>query len=129
MSWSGDYAVAMIRAKEVGVDINMKYSMPAGGGIGWYDMVYIPADSGHVDNAHLFLNYLMRPEVIAAITNYIGYANANLAANPLINPEYFSDVAIYPDAETFESMEITHILEPRLERKRSRTWTRIKSGL
>ena len=71
----------------------------------------------------------MRPEVIAAITNYIGYANANLAANPLINPEYLSDVAIYPDAETFESMEITHILEPRLERKRSRTWTRIKSGL
>ena len=129
MSWSGDYAVATTRAREVGLNINFKYSMAEGGGIGWYDMVYIPADATHVDNAHLFLNYLLRPDVIAKITNYIGYANANLAANPLISPEYFSDVAIYPDEQTFLKLEITHILEPKLERKRSRTWTKIKSGL
>jgi len=129
MSWSGDYAVAITRAREVGIDLNLKYAIPAEGGIGWYDMVFIPADASHSDNAHLFLNYLLRPNVIATVTNYIGYANANQAANPLIIPEYYSDVAIYPDDETFQSLEITHILEPTLERRRSRTWTRIKSGL
>ena len=129
MSWSGDYAVAITRAREVGIDLNLKYAIPAEGGIGWYDMVFIPADASHSDNAHLFLNYLLRPNVIGTVTNYIGYANANQAANPLIIPEYYSDVAIYPDDETFQSLEITHILEPTLERRRSRTWTRIKSGL
>ena len=129
MSWSGDYAVAITRAREVGIDLNLKYAIPREGGIGWYDMVFIPADASHSDNAHLFLNYLLRPDVIATVTNYIGYANANQAANPLIIPEYYSDVAIYPDDETFQSLEITHILEPTLERRRSRTWTRIKSGL
>ena len=129
MSWSGDYAVAITRAREVGIDLNLKYAIPREGGIGWYDMAFIPADAPHSDTAHLFLNYLLRPDVIAAVTNYIGYANANQAANPLIIPEYYSDVAIYPDDETFQSLEITHILEPTLERRRSRTWTRIKSGL
>jgi len=129
MSWSGDYAVATTRAREAGIDIDFKYSIASEGGIGWYDMVYIPADARHVHNAHVFLNYLLRPEVIAAITNYIGYANPNLAADPLISPEYYNDVAIYPNDEIFQGLEITHILEPQLERRRSRTWTRIKSGL
>lgn len=129
MSWSGDYAVAITRAREVGVDLDLRYGMPKEGGIGWYDMVYIPADAPNPDAAHLFLNYLLRPEVAAAITNYIGYANPNKAANSLISTEYYSDVAIYPDEDTFQSLEITRILEPKLERNRSRTWTRIKSGL
>lgn len=129
MSWSGDYAVAMTRAKEVGLDLNLKYGMPKEGGIGWYDMVYIPADAPNPDAAHLFLNFLLRPEVIAAVTNEIAYANANKAANHLIDSEYFTDVAIYPNDEVFQSLEITQILEPKLERRRSRTWTRIKSGL
>lgn len=129
MSWSGDYSVAKTRAQEVGLDLNLKFAMPTTGGIGWYDMVYIPADAPHSINAHLFLNFLLRPEIIAEITNYIGYANANQAANSLIDPETYSDVAIYPDEETFKSLEIAHILEPKLERRRSRTWTRIKTGL
>ena len=85
-SWSGDYAVAATRAREAGLDLTLKYSVPSEGGAIWFDAAYIPADAPHPGNAHLFLNYLLRPEVIAAITNDTGYANANRSAFALVAP-------------------------------------------
>jgi putrescine transport system substrate-binding protein len=72
---------------------------------------------------------MLRPEVIAASSNYIGYANANKSATPLVNPNLTEDIAVYPDKETLSRLETTEVLAPKEERKRSRTWTRIKTGL
>lgn len=129
MSWSGDYSVATNRAKEAGIDIKLDYIIPKEGGGMWFDNMYILEDAPHRDNAYLFLNYMLRPEVIAATTNYIGYANANKSATHLVNSNLTDDVAVYPDEETLQRLHTTEILAPKEERKRSRTWTKIKTGL
>ncbi len=77
MSWSGDYAQAMWRAKEVGRPVELAYTTPREGALAWFDLWFIPADAPHPGNAHLFLNYLLRPEVIAAISNETRYAAPN----------------------------------------------------
>ena len=121
--------MASNRAKEAGIDINLDYIIPKEGGGMWFDNMYIPEDAPHRENAYLFLNYMLRPEVIAASTDYIGYANANKSATPLVNPSLTANVAIYPDAETLQRLQTTEVLAPKEERKRSRTWTKIKTGL
>jgi len=129
MSWSGDYSVASNRAREAGIDIELDYIIPKEGSGMWFDNLYIPADAPHKENAYLFLNYMLRPEVIAASTDYIGYANANKSATPLVDPKIAENIAIYPDASTLERLQTTEVLAPKEERKRSRTWTKIKTGL
>ena len=129
MSWSGDYSVATNRAKEAGIDIKLDYIIPKEGGGMWFDNMYILEDAPHRENAYLFLNYMLRPEVIAATTNYIGYANVNKSATPLVDSHLTEDVAVYPDEETLQRLHTTEILAPKEERKRSRTWTKIKTGL
>jgi putrescine transport system substrate-binding protein len=129
MSWSGDYAVASERAAEAGKDIDLGYTIPSEGSVDWYDLMYIPADAPHADNAYLFLDFMLRPEVIARATNYTGYANANRSATALVDPDIAADPAIYPDAQTRKRLHASLLLAPKLERLRSRTWTRVKSGL
>jgi putrescine transport system substrate-binding protein len=128
-SWSGDYAVASTRAREAGLDIRLRYTVPAEGSTIWFDAAYIPGDAPHPENAHLFLDFLMRPEVIAAASNFTGYANANRDATPLVLPEYANDPGIYPDAEVRKRLTAVNLNPPKIERRRTRAWTRAKSGL
>ena len=129
MSWSGDYIVARTRAAEAGIDINLAYAMPKNGIPAWVDSMFIPSDAPHPQNAHLLINYLLRPEVIAPASSYVGYANANRAATALVDPDITGDPAIYPDTEVRSRLELSLVYSPKEERNRSRTWTRIKSGL
>ena len=129
MSWSGDYIVARTRAAEAGIDINLAYAMPEKGIPAWVDSMFIPSDAPHPDNAHLLINYLLRPEVIAPASSYVGYANANRSATALVDPDITGDPAIYPDADVRSRLELSLVYSPKMERNRSRTWTRIKSGL
>lgn len=129
MGWSGDYSVANQRARDAGLKINLQYIVPKEGSEMWFDNIYIPSDARHIDNAYLFLNYMLRPEVIAATSNYIGYANANKSATPLVDKRLTEDNAIYPDKKTIDRLQTSQVLSPKEERKRSRTWTRIKTGL
>lgn len=129
MSWSGDYAQAMNRAKEVGVDVNLAYHTPRQGTVYWFDGVFIPAGAPHPQNAHLFLNYLLRPEVIAAISNETRYANANLASFPFMLPEVANDPAAYPSQQERERAVLGYIFGPKDERRRTRAWSRVKTGL
>ena len=69
--WSGDYSVANQRARDAGLKINLQYIVPKEGSEMWFDNIYIPSDAKHIDNAYLFLNYMLRPEVIAATSDYI----------------------------------------------------------
>ena len=87
MSWSGDYIVASTRAAQAGIDINLAYAMPEKGIPAWVDSMFIPSDAPHPDNAYLLVNYLMRPEVIAPVSDFTGYANANRSATSLVHPD------------------------------------------
>ena len=129
MSWSGDYAQARARADEAGVDVELAYMVPREGTVLFFDALMIPADAPHPENAHLFLNYLMRPEVIAPISDLLRYANANRASLPLIDPELLGDPAAYPRMEEHPTWQAGIIYEPKLERRRTRAWSRVKTGL
>jgi len=88
----------------------------------------IPTGAPHPENAYAFLNFMLEPRVIAAVTNDIHYANDNLAANAFVDPLVLNDPAVYPtpaiEARLYESAEVA----PALERIRTRTWTRIKTA-
>ncbi len=129
MSWSGDYAQAMHRAQEVGKPVELAYTTQREGTLAWFDMWFVLADAPHPDNAHLFLNYLLRPEVAAAISDETRYATPNLKAIPLLRPEVRDDPAVYPPADVKQSLYRGVIHDPLLERKRTRLWSRVKTGL
>jgi len=129
MSWSGDYAQAQARAEEEGIDIDLAYMVPREGTTIFLDSLLIPADAPHPDNAHLFLDFLMRPEVIASISDLLRYANANLASLPLLDPSLRDDPAAYPPMEARQNWRAGHIYDPKLERRRTRAWSRVKTGL
>jgi putrescine transport system substrate-binding protein len=129
MSWSGDYAQAMHRAREVGRAVDLAYTIQREGTLAWFDLWFIPADAPHPDNAHLFLNYLLRPEVIAAISNETRYAAPNPKAMPLLLPEVRNDPAVYPPDELRLKMHKGRLHDPKQERLRSRLWSRVKTGL
>ncbi len=129
MSWSGDYAQAMYRALEVGRPVELAYTTQREGTLAWFDMWFIPADAPHPDNAHLFLNYLLRPEVIAAISNETRYAAPNPKAMPLLLPEVRDDPAVYPSEAVKQNLYKGVIHDPLDERKRTRLWSRVKTGL
>lgn len=128
MVWSGDYAVAKARAAEAGVKLNLAYAVPKTGSPLWFDVMCIPADAPNKANAHSFLNYLMQPEVIAACSNFIGYANANKAANAFVDPAYLADPAIYPDAAMISRLWAPKALNEEQERALTRLFQDIKSG-
>jgi len=129
MAWSGDYHQAQARADEVGAGVRLAYTVPREGTVLWFDSLLIPADAPHPANAHLFLNYLMRPEVIAAISEFTGYANANRASTALLDPKIVNDPAAYPPMAARRSWQGGLLYEPKRERIRSRLWSRVKTGL
>jgi putrescine transport system substrate-binding protein len=88
----------------------------------------MPSDAPSVDNGHLFIDYLMRPEVIAACTNYTGYGNANLAATPFVDPDIAADPAVYPDAATLSRMYTPQPQTEEQDRDITRAWAQVKAG-
>ena len=129
MSYAGDYAQARVRAAEVGSDVPLHYTAPREGSTFWADGMFIPSDAPHPDNAHRFLAYLLRPEVIARISNAIHYANSNAASRPLVDPVILSDPAIYPGPAARDRLHRRLAFEPKEERQRMRIWSRVRTGL
>lgn len=129
MSWSGDYAQAARTAKEAGLNLKLHYTMPKEGSGLWVDGVYMPADAPHKDNAYLFMNYLMRPDVAADIANLVYYANSNKSSWPLMLPEIMSDPAIYPRKEDWDLLYPVLSVDPKRERFRTRSFARVKAGI
>ena len=127
-NWSGDYAVAKARAEEAGIKINLGYFVPKTGAPAWFDMLCMPADAAAKENGYKFIDYLLRPEVIAACTNFTAYANANKAALPLVDPAIANDPAVYPDAETLGRMYTPKPQTEEQDRDITRVWTQIKGG-
>jgi putrescine transport system substrate-binding protein len=129
MSWSGDYAATAKRAKDAGLDIELRYTMPKEGSGLWVDGLYMPADAPHKDNAYLFLNFLLRPEIAADIANEVYYANVNRSSWEFIRPEIMNNSAIYPDKESWKILYPILSAEPKQERPRTRAFARVKSGI
>jgi len=128
LGWSGDVLQARDRAEEAGQGNVIKYFVPKEGTIIWFDMYAIPADAPHPDNAHAFINFMMKPEVAAANSNFVNYATGNAASVPLVNEEVRNDPGVYPPPEVkaklfpdlSETDEFTRLL--------NRTWTRFTTG-
>jgi len=127
-SWSGDYSTVKMRAEEAGIELNLAYYVPRSGAPAWFDTWTMPVDAPNVENAYLFLDYLLRPDVIAACTDYTGYANANKAANELVDPEIAADPAVYPDEETLSRLYTPKPQTDEQDREINRAWQTIKTG-
>lgn len=128
MGYSGDILQAADQAAEAGQGVEVAYVIPKEGAVMWFDMLAIPADAPHPENAHAFLNFLMKPEIAADITNYVYYANANAASEPLIEAEVRENASIYPKGETKENLFPTLARSARYDRLLTRAWTRVKAG-
>jgi putrescine transport system substrate-binding protein len=128
MSWSGDFAVANTRAQEAGSKVTLEYTVPKEGANIWFDGMLVPKDAPHPQNAMLFLNYMLRPEVMAGCTNYTYYANSNRASWPLVSPEIINDTRIFPTEETRKNLYGTNVVGDEMLRARTRLWTRFKTG-
>jgi putrescine transport system substrate-binding protein len=129
MSWSGEYATAKRRAAEAGIDVDLAYTVPREGSISWFDAWFIPSDAPHPEAANLFIDFLLRPAVIAEITDYTAYANANLDAAPHVEAAILDDPAIYPSAAVKARLQMGLALPPKDERARTRAFARMKTGL
>ncbi len=125
MGYSGDMFIAADNAAE-GTEVN--YLIPAEGAPTFYDFLAIPADAPHADNAHKFINYILEPKVVAAITNTVFYANPNPASLEFVDEEVKSNPSIYPPAETLAKGFSLKAHSPDYEEVLTRTWTRIKTG-
>lgn len=127
-TWSGDYATAQARANEAGAPVRLDYFIPREGSLIWFDSFYIPADAPNVANAHAFIQYLLQPQVMAEISNYIRYANANRQATALLDAQVRDNPAIYPDAPVRQRLFTQKIQSPASIRLVTRTWNRVKIG-
>ena len=128
VGWSGDVLQARDRAAEADNGVTVVYSIPEEGTMMWFDMMAIPADAPNKENALTFMNYIMRPEVIAKATNYVAYANGNKASQEFVDEEVLSDPAVYPPEAVVEKLFTTTELPPRVQRTATREWTRVKTG-
>jgi putrescine transport system substrate-binding protein len=128
VGWSGDVFQARDRAAEADQGVVVDYVVPQEGAEMWFDQLAIPADAPHVEEALEFLNFMMKPEVIAKASNYIFYANGNLASQAFIDKEILDDPAIYPDAEALAKLFTVSPYDPKTQRLITRTWTKIVTG-
>jgi len=128
VGWSGDVLQAASRAEDAARGVVVSYVIPKEGAPMWVDMMAIPKDAPNADNAHLFIDYLLRPEVKAAITNYVAFANANQAAKPLVDEAVRNHPGVYPTPEASAKLYTLAVLPPEVDRLFTRHWTRVKTG-
>jgi putrescine transport system substrate-binding protein len=126
--FSGDILQAADRAEEAGKGIEIAYSIPKEGGNLWFDMLAIPADAANVEQAHAFIDFLLQPQVIAEVSDYVGYANPNTQAGALMDQEVRNDPSVYPPQAVLDKLFISAELPVKVQRLMTRSWTKIKSG-
>ena len=130
ITWGPDGLLAMSQAAEAETGVVLDFFLPEGEQKSnlWVDGWIIPKDAKNVDNAHLFLNYMMRPQVAANDSNFTWYATANQDAIPLVDEEVSGNPAAYPKPEQVQRMYTFMVRPPKVERAKNRAWTNFKSG-
>jgi putrescine transport system substrate-binding protein len=128
VGYSGDIKQAQKRVAEARGATEIAYSIPKEGAQLWFDNVAIPRDARNVAEAHEFINYLQQPEVAAKNSNFIAYANGNLASQKFIDKAILEDRTIYPDADMMARLYIIKAHDAPTTRLMNRLWTRVKTG-
>jgi len=128
LGFSGDVKQAQKRAAEAKNCVEIAYSIPKEGAQLWFDNLAIPRGARNVAEAHEFINYLQKPEVAAKNSNFISYANGNLASQKLIDKAVLEDRTVYPDEATMGRLYTMKAHDAKTTRLMNRLWTRIKTG-
>ena len=128
IGWSGALQQARSRGAQAETPVKVVYVIPKEGAMIWFDMMAIPTDAPHPENAYAFLDYLMEPKVIADITNTVGQANGNAAALPYVAETLRNDPSVYPTSEVFKRLNPDKPWPPEMLRELARAWTRIQTG-
>ena len=128
LGWNGDFLIAANRAAEAKNGNDIQYRIPKEGTQLWIDNLAIPADAPHPNNAHLFINFLMEPQIAADGANFVNYATPNKAATPMVKEELRTNPDVYPPPEVMAKLFPDKVATPAIDRLRTRTWTRIKTG-
>jgi putrescine transport system substrate-binding protein len=128
LGWSGDVFIAADRAAEAEQGVEIAYTIPKEGTLQWFDMMAIPVDAPNPDAAHAFINFILQPEIIADITNYVFYPNAVPASKEFIDEEITSSPEIYPPQEVLDNLFPSALRDARTERTMTRLWTRVRTG-
>ncbi len=126
--YSGDVVQAKNRAADAKNGVKIAYSIPAEGAMIWIDMMAIPKDAPHPDNALAWIDNILDPHVAAAISNTVAYANPNLKATPFVDTGVRNDPGIYPPPDVRKRLFFDKPVTPDYERARTRAWTRVKTG-
>ena len=128
MAWSSDYSTAALRARGAGLDLQLAFTVPREGSNITYNALLIPRGAPHPRAAHAFINFILDPHVIAAITNDTHYGNDNLAARPFVSSDILADPAIYPPPALRARLFLPTEFDARYQRLRTRTWTGSRAG-
>jgi putrescine transport system substrate-binding protein len=128
VAYNGDVMQARDRAREANKGIDIKYSLPKEGSILWFDMLAIPKDAPDPDSAYAFMNYMMSPKVIADVSNFKRYADANAAAQPQVLAEVKDDPGIYPTPAQRQQLAVQLSDSPEQTRAITRVWQKFKTG-
>ncbi len=128
VGWSGDVLQARSRAEEADNGVTIEYHVPKEGALMWFDQMAIPVDAPNPEGAHKFLNFMLDAQNMAAASNYVFYANGNLASQDYLVEDVIDDPAVYPGAEVLENLFTVSAYDARTQRGVTRMWTRIKSG-
>ncbi|HEX6956473.1 MAG TPA: polyamine ABC transporter substrate-binding protein [Ferrovibrio sp.] len=126
--YSGDILQARARAEEAKNGVHVQYLLPREGAQQWFDVMAIPADAPHAENAHIFINYILQPKVIAKITNAVQYPNAVPASLQFVDKDAMADKDVFPPAETIKQLYTVQPFNQSQQRILTRAWTRVKGG-
>lgn len=126
--FSGDVGIAAARAEEAKNGVQLQYIIPKEGTALWFDTLVIPKQAVNVENAYKFIDFMLEPENIAAVTNYVTYPNANAKATALVDEELRNDPNVYPTDEIMARMFTETPKSPALERQMTRLFTKVKTG-
>jgi putrescine transport system substrate-binding protein len=128
VGWSGDILQARSRAAEAKNGVSVGYAIPKEGAQMFFDNLSIPADAKNVNEAYELINFLYRPDIAARNSNFLSYANGNLASQKLLDPKILGDKNIYPDDAMLAKLFVITARDPATQRIINRLWTKVKTG-
>ncbi|CAH0158569.1 MULTISPECIES: polyamine ABC transporter substrate-binding protein [Pseudomonas] len=127
LTYNGDASMAADQARKANKPFEVAYRIPREGTLVWQDNLAIPKDAPHPEAARAFIEFMLRPESVAALTNTLFFATANQAATPLVDEAVRSDPDIYPQAEVRERLYADRSMSLKDMRQRTRLWTTFRS--
>ena len=128
VGFSGDIFIAAARADEAGNGVKVVYTIPKEGTLQWFDSMAVPVDAPNPAEAHAFINFILQPEIVADITNYVFYPNGVPASQEFIDPDIATNPQIYPPADVLAKLFPSQLYDARTDRTMTRLWTRVRTG-